>query len=223
MKKVVEEKTGMVRLGEAIIPCNTTPNTNKTFNTQLIAKLGETVFYLKPEFKNLQNNGDFEMRVSTDSILKGIVYKISCATGCATCLDMQIEGSGEKVGGVQELFFRSFEEAAEVVAKVNKYTDTHPIWGGDWYEIYKELFQPSYPYTLKFPLVPLQTQKVWQRGEWHYIIPRRVIAEIEKEEARIQYQGKDTKPEYICGRQIVGTLKPNYSTEYEIVLVDESN
>ena len=52
MKKMVEEKTGMVRIGDAVIPCDTTPNTSKNFDTPLIAKLGETVFYLNPGSKS---------------------------------------------------------------------------------------------------------------------------------------------------------------------------
>lgn len=223
MKKVVDENMGMVRIGNAVIPCDTTPNTIKTFDAPLVAKLGETVFYLQPEFKNLQDNGDFEMWGSTSSVIKGTICRIDCATGCATCLDMQIEGSEEKVGAVQELFFRSLEEAAEVVAKVNEYTKANSIWRGDWYEIYKGLFQPSYPYTLKFPLGPLQTQKICKRGKRHYIIPNRVIAEIEEGEARIQYQGKDTKPEYISGRKVVGMFMASYFNEYEIVSNDKKN
>lgn len=222
MKKMVEEKVGMVRLGDAVLPCDTTPNTSKTFDTPLIANLGETVFYLNPEFKFLDNDEE-AVRASSDNIIRGTVCKIDCATGCATCLKIKADDSGEEHGAVQELFFHSFEEAAEVAIKVNQYTEAHSSWRGAWYEIYKRLFQPVYRYTLKFPLVPMQTQKVWKRGGWHYIIPNRVIADIEEEETHIQYQGKDTKPEYIYGRQIVGTFKPNYSTKYEIVPVDESN
>ena len=222
MKKMVKEKRGMVRVGEAVIPCDTTPNTSKTFDTPLIANLGETVFYLKPEFKLLDGNGE-ALSASTGKIIRGTVCEIDCATYCATCLHIKADDSGEKYGAVQELFFHSFEEASEVVAKVNEYTDIHPIWEGDWYEIYKGLFQPSYPYTLKFPLVPLQTQKVWKRGGWHYIIPNRVIADIKEDEVRIEYQGKDTKPDYFNERKIVGVIKSNYSTEYEIVPADEKN
>lgn len=222
MKKMVKEETGMVRLGDAIIPCNATPNASQTFDTPLIANLGETVFYLNPEFKLLEDD-EVALSASAGNIIRGTVCKIDYATGCATCLMIKADDSGEKYGAVQELFFRSFEEAAEVVAKVNEYTGIHPVWKGDWYEIYKGLFQPTYHYTLKFPLVPLQSQKVWQRDGKHYIIPYRVIAEIEKGKTHITYQGKDTKPEYLYGRRVVGTFKPDYSTEYEIVPVDESN
>lgn len=222
MKKMVKEETGMVRLGEAMIPCNATPNTSQTFDTLLIANLGETVFYLNPEFKLLEDN-EIALSASAGNIIRGTVCKIDYATGCGTCLGIKEDVGGEKYNAVQELFFRSFEEAAEVAAKVNEYTDIHPVWEGDWYEIYKGLFQPAYRYTLKFPLIPSQTQKVWKREGWHYIIPYRVIAEIEKEKTHITYQGKDTKPEYAYGRQIVGTLKADYSTEYKIVPVNEDN
>ena len=221
MKKMVENEVGMVQIGEAIIPCNTTPNTAETFDIRLVAKLGETVFYVCPEFVGLDNEGNCGVRAN--KIIKGTVCKIDTATGCDTCLYIIADDSKERMGAVQELFFRSFEEAKEVSQKVNEYTDEHPIWENDWYEVYKSLFQPAYHYTLKFPLVPNQTQKVYQRGAWHYIIPNRVVAFIERHDVYIEYQGKDTKPEYMGDRVVIYPFKPNYSWKYKIVPADAAN
>ncbi len=217
MKKMVNMENDIARVGKAMHHDDAMQNTSKTFDTPLVAKVGETVFYLNPKFIYLDDSGNCALRVWTGNIIRGTVYKIDCATECSTCLHIKADGSEDEYGAVQELFFHSFEEAAETAIKVNHYTDAHPIWeGGDWYEIYKGLFQPHYHYTLRFPLTPLQTQKVWKRGGWHHIIPNRVIAYIEKENSYIEYQGKNTKPLYIHGRQLIETFKPNYSYEYKI-------
>lgn len=223
MEKVVRKGNGRTRISEAIIPCDTTPNTSKTFDTPLVAKLGETVFYLNPEFKLLNDAGDVTLYVATENIIKGTVCKIDCATDCNTCITIKADTDGNGYDALQELFFRSFEEAAEVARKVNEYTDAHLIWKGDWYKIYKGLFQPTYSYTLKFPIAPQQLQKVWQRGGWHYIIPKRVVAFIEKDKVRIDYEGRDTKPEYFEGRLIIRPFKVYYSWEYKIVPRNTNN
>lgn len=217
MKKMVKEKKDMVRVGDKVIPCDTTPNTS--FDTLLIANLGETVFYLNPWWAD---DGE-TLSASAGNIIRGTVCKISYVTVRGTSLTIKADDSEKEYGAVQEMFFHSFEEAAEVAIKVNQYTEAHPIWEEAWYEIYKRLFQPVYHYILKFPLVPLQTQKVWKGDRWHYIIPNQVIACIGDKETSIEYRGKDTKPEYYKGYQIGGTFKLDYSNGYEIVPSNKQN
>ncbi|MCI8273107.1 MAG: hypothetical protein HFJ55_03380 [Clostridia bacterium] len=209
MKKVVKGKESMVFY-------NNMRKTDKTFDTPLVARLGETVFFLNLEFKLLYDNKEI-LTASAHRIIKGTVCEIDCATDCSTRIHIRADDSGKIYGGVQELFFHSFKDAEKVATEVNRYTEAHLIWEGDWYEIYKGLFQASYLYTLKFPLHPLQVQKVWKEGGWHYIIPKRVIANIGNGETHIKYLSNDTKLEYMFGRPVLKLFEVDYSNKYEIV------
>lgn len=213
MEKKVKKENGIVREENVLISSDATQHTKSSFNTALVAKLGETVFFLNPKFNDLDEEGNFVLNAGIGNIMRGTVCRIDHDTIYGT--NLHIKAKGSQYGAVQELFFRSFKEAAEVAIKVNKYTDAHPIWEeGSWYEIYKGLFQPSYHYTLKFPLLPMQIQKVWLRRSWHYIIPNRVVARIEKDIVRIEYQGGDTKSHE---RQELVWHDLNHPKEYEIV------
>ncbi len=193
---VPEEKaTGFVRLGDAILPCNATINTDSTFDRPLVATVGEEVYYLNQKFQ-LDDYGTVALYVKKEKIEKCKVIRIDYATDCSTCFKALTE-HGETVGGVQELFFRSLEEAMEVADRVNAYSASHTRWegkdcdGDSWYEIYKRLFKAKYPYVLQFPVKPQQAWLIEQDGTAH--IANRVIAYIGEQEASIQYQGRDVK------------------------------
>lgn len=213
--------TGITRIGDAFVPCDTTRNTGKTFDTPLIADLGETVFFLNPQFEYVT---DDYSRVQLfvpygSSIIKGVVSNINYASGCG--VSFKVHNSAEDslhkfsiASGIQELFFRTSEEVQMVAKLVNQYSSTHSDWGKDWAETYKKLISPVYPYTLHFPICPQQTWRIVKGDSYRYMIPNRVIANIFVHCADIRYQGMDSKK---AENKIVEEFCTNLPVEYEII------
>lgn len=218
-EKLVKQETGFTRIGDALIPCDATLNGDSSFDTPLIAKLGDTVFYFETHFDfDKGPEGDYiQLYVDVNKIKKGTVKKISYATGCGVCLYVQSEGDGErKEGRVQELFFHSYEEAVNVANKVNEYSFSHPYWEGDWYEIYKELFTPAYPHMLCFPVKPQEAWMVEPDGTRH--IANRVVVWLTESKADVQYYGHDEKS-YVDDRKLIEGIDSDWMGEetYRII------
>lgn len=144
----------------------------------------------------LDDYGLVALYVDKNKIEKCKVIGVDYATGCSICFKALTE-HGEKVGAVQELFFRSLEKAVEMADRVNAYSFSYTRWeaidysSDGWYEIYMRLFKAKYPYVLQFPVKPQQAWLTEQDGTAH--IANRVIAYIGEQEVSIQYQGRDVK------------------------------
>jgi len=218
----VEKATGFIQLGNAIIPCNATINTDPSFDSSLVATVGEEVYYLNPNWQ-LDDYGLVALQVEMAKIEKCKVIKIDYATGCSTCFKALTEHA-EVVGGVQELFFRSLEEAMEVANRVNAYSASHTRWeakdcsGDSWYEIYMKLFKAKYPYVLQFPVKPQQAWLIEEDGTAH--IANRVIAYISEQEVSIEYQGRNVKS-WEQGKKIMELINSDWMGDeaYRIVPV----
>lgn len=212
---------GITRIGKATLPCDITRNHSKTFDTPLVANLGETVFFLNPQFKYVT---DEYSRVQLlvpygNPIINGVVSNITYATGCGVSFKVHssVKDSIHKfsiASGIQELFFRTSEEVQMAAKLVNQYSDTHSDWGKDWAETYRKLISPVYPYTLHFPICPQQTWRVKKGDSYRYMIPNRVIANIFVHCADIRYQGMDSQK---VGDKLVEEFFTNLPEEYKII------
>lgn len=190
MNQVLEKKTGMVQVAKGILlPCDATLNTDKTFNTKLTGTIGEVMYFLRPNWEWNEETGTAKrMLVDETSIEKVIVTRISCATGCATCLHgrkILEKGLGEEYGAVQITFFQERKDAVKAVKAINTYYDTHEL--KDWAEEFERCVDVKYRYMLQFPVKP---QDILLEDNAHYIA-NRVIAYIYPENAKISYQGHD--------------------------------
>ena len=211
--EMVKNEVGYVKMGSAMLPCDATINTDSTFDSPLTAKLGETVYYLRVWYDYIE--GGERIVTTVRGIGKGKVSRISYATGCAVCLYAKEEGKETDFGAVQELFFHSLEEAMVVANRVNDYAKNHPEGDKDWYETYKALFTPEYPYMLCFPVKPQDIWQVEEDGTCH--VANRVIVELTKEYAEVTYQGHDFKS-YYDDRKLLECLKSSWMGQkaYEI-------
>ena len=110
MNKLLEKKTGVLRLSNGItFPCDATVNTDSTFNTELMATIGETMYLLLPRaYEKVIGKDGTEylgrMIVDKTCITRVTICKIAYATGCGVVLHGLTE-KGEKKSAVQELFY----------------------------------------------------------------------------------------------------------------------
>lgn len=198
MNNIVEKKTGVVRLGNGVgIPCDATINTDATFDAKLVATIGETMYYLKPNwiFDMKDWNKPVPMQFDENSIKKVKICKIAHATGCAICLD-GITEDGQKVGGIQELFFTTYEEARQAVTSINQFYEKNSP-DADWENDYSKCVTYKYRYMLTFPVKP---QDILLEDNEHYIA-NRVIAYIYPNYADVKYQGHDDET-YMNGKEV---------------------
>lgn len=103
---------------------------------------------------------------------------------------------GEKVGGVQECFFSTYEGAEKAVEAVNSFfeeNDPNPEWMKD----YLKCVTPEYRYMLKFPLKP---GDILLEDEEHYVA-NRIVAKIGPDSSEVDYQGHDDRS-YTSGREV---------------------
>lgn len=218
MNDVTKKETGFARVGEMLIPCDTTVNTDDTFDTILTGKIGEKMYFLEPEFEYHDLCEPGKMIAIKSKIQEVTVVQICYATGCGVTFN-GITSSGEEKGAVQELFFRSYEEASEAADKLNNYYVDNEF-SGDWLEDFKTAVGMNYWYMLQFPVKP---QEILLVDDKHYLA-NRVIAYIYEDYAMILYQGHDDET-YTEDKKIV--TQHEYSgikNEYKIVrLIPKQN
>lgn len=218
MNAVVEKKTGTLRLGNGIaFPCDATLNTDDTFNTKLVAKVGETMYFLEPDYEMIDTGVGVElgkMIVDETCIKKVVINYIGYATNCGVILRGVTE-NGEKVGAVQELFFTTYEKAVEAIETINWYYLQKP--NGDWIEEAKYYGNIQYRYMLQFPLKP---QDIILEDEHHYVV-NRVVVDIYADQSKVYYQGHDDKS-YEAGREVHTEHEyAGVKNKYEIVKLVE--
>lgn len=198
MNAVVEKKTGILRLENGIaLPCDATLNTDDTFNTKLVAKVGETMYFLEPDYEMIDTGVGMDigrMIVDESFIKKVIINYIGYATNFGVVLRGVTE-NGEKVGAVQELFFATYEKAVESIETINQYYFQNP--DGDWIEEAKYYGNIQYRYMLQFPLKP---QDIILEDEHHYVV-NRVVVDIYADQSKVCYQGHDDES-YEAGREV---------------------
>ena len=57
MHELLEKKTGILRLKNGVeLPCDATINTDNTFDTLMVATIGETMYYTSPTWNFKENN-----------------------------------------------------------------------------------------------------------------------------------------------------------------------
>lgn len=198
MNAVVEKKTGTLRLGNGItLPCDATLNTDDTFNTKLVAKVGETMYFLDPDYEMIDTGVGLDIGkivVDESCIKKVVINYISYATNCGVVL-RGIAENGEEVGAVQELFFTTYEKAVEEIEIINEYYLQKP--DGDWIVDAKYYGNIQYRYMLQFPLKP---QDIILEDEHHYVV-NRVIADLYTDYVKVFYQGHDDET-YEGGQEV---------------------
>lgn len=224
MNNVVEKKTGLTRLNNGIcIPVDATMNADATFNTKLVAAVGDTMFLVTPkDYETVVGDGYSylgRMIVDESCIKEVIICKISYATGCGVCLT-GITKEGVRETAVQELFYTSYEEAVNGIKAIHCYYDENPT--GDWYDVCKII--AKYPYELQFPVNP---QDVLLEDNHHYVA-NRIIVYISQDGAEVMYQGHDDES-YEGGKEIhsehaYGGVKDTYQivklVEQKKVIID---
>lgn len=195
MHELLEKKTGILRLKNGVeLPCDATINTDNTFDTLMVATIGETMYYTSPTW-NFKGNNAGPILMDKSRIKKVKIIGIDYATNCALCLK-GITIEGEKVGGVQECFFSTYEGAEKAVEAVNSFfeeNDPNPEWMKD----YLKCVTPEYRYMLKFPLKP---GDILLEDEEHYVA-NRIVAKIGPDSSKVNYQGHDDIS-YISGREV---------------------
>lgn len=195
MNDVVEQKTGFTRLSNgACIPVNATMNTDSTFNTKLMATIGDTMFLVLPKAYERVKGDGFEylgrMIVDESCIKEVIICKISYATGCGVILS-GITKEGMKETASQELFYMNYEEAVNGIEAINCYYNEKP--NGDWIAECRN----KYHYELQFPVKP---QDILIEDNHHYVA-NRIIVNISQNDAEVTYQGHDDES-YEDGKEI---------------------
>lgn len=210
MKKALEKKTGVLRLGEGVsIPCDATINTDITFNQKLVATIGERMYHLRPDWDF--STEPVKMIVDESMIKEVEICKIDYATNCGVCLT-GITTKGEKRCSIQELFFTSYEEAVKAVRDLQEYYLSHKS-GMDWVDDYMKVVKVNYRYMLQFPVKPQDPLFVKDK----YYVANRVVAFIYPDYAQVEYQGHDDQT-YEDGKEV--HTAHEYSgvrNEYEIV------
>ncbi len=221
MNDIIEKKTGVIRLGNGFtLPCDATINTDSTFNTELIATIGETMYLLIPKGYEKIVDGCVEylgkMILDETCIKKVTISRICYATGCGVILDGLTE-SGEKEGAIQELFYSSHEEALNGIDTINQFYLQNP--DGDWIRDCKRYCNFNYQYMLTFPLKP---QDILIEDNQHYVA-NRVIAYIYPDYATVEYQGHDDKS-YENEREVHSSHEySGIRNHYEIVKLVDCN
>lgn len=199
MQDVVEKKTGFTRLNDEVcIPIDATMNTDTTFNTKLMATIGDTMFLVRPKAYERVIKDGWEylgrMLVDESCIKEVVICKISYATGCGVCL-FGVTKEGVQESAIQELFYTSYEEAVEGIKAINCYYNENVE--GDWIEECSKYSNFKYRYELQFPVKP---QEVLLEDNHHYIA-NRIIVFISKDNAEVMYQGHDDES-YENGREV---------------------
>lgn len=210
-----EKKTGTLRLEHEIgIPCGATVNKDDTFNTKLMAKIGETMYVLSPrdyvtEFDEDGTEYLGRMIIDRKCIYKVVIARIDYTTDCGVVLE-GITEEGAVIGAVQELFFASYEEAVKGIEEINEYYDQNPK--GDWI-FDSPKFCNRYKYILQFPLKPQEIILI----DTSLYVANRVIVDIYPDKASVHYQT------YEDGMLIITEQEYNgFSNQYEIVkLIEE--
>lgn len=221
MNELVEKKTGVVRLGNGVVlPCDATINTDDTFDTELMATIGETMYLLLPKaYEEIPCDDGFgttlgKMIIDETCIYKVVISRIVYATGCGLCLD-GITENGDKKGAVQELFYRTYDEALQGIDTINQFYLKNPK--GDWISDCKEYISFPYQYMLTFPLKP---QDILLEDNMHYVA-NRVIAYIYPDYATVEYQGHDDAS-YKNGREVHSSHEyAGVKNQYKIVKLIE--
>lgn len=201
MSELVEKKTGIVRLSNGVaLPCDATINTDDTFDTELMATIGETMYLLIPKaYEQIPCDDGLgttlgKMIIDETCIYKVAISGITYATGCGLVLCGTTE-DGDKKTAIQELFYRTYEEALKGINVINQFYLKNPK--GDWISDCKEYVSFPYQYMLTFPLKP---QDILLEDNKHYVA-NRVIAYIYPEYATVEYQGHDDES-YEEGREV---------------------
>lgn len=199
MNDVVTKKTGFTRLSNgACIPVDATMNTDSTFNTELMAVIGDTMFLVMPKaYEMVEGDGCQylgRMIVDESCIKEVVICKIIYATGCGVVLSgMTMEGVKESA--IQELFYTSYEEAVNAIKSINSYYDENP--NGDWIAECKNYSDFKYHYELQFPVKP---QDVLLEDNYHYVA-NRIIVFISQDDVEVMYQGHDDES-YENGKEV---------------------
>lgn len=199
MNGLLKKKTGVTRLGnQLVLPCDATINTDHTFDTELMATIGETMYLVLPkDYEQITCDDGFStfgrMIIDEACIYKVVIYAIEYATGCGLCLS-GITEDGNKEEAVQELFYRTYDEALQGIDTINQFYLQNPK--GDWISDCKKYTSFPYQYMLTFPLNP---QDILLEDNMHYVA-NRVIAYIYPDYATVVYQGFDDES-YINGKE----------------------
>jgi len=191
MSELVEKKTGVVQLGNGVaLPCDTTINTDDTFDTELMATIGETMYLLLPKaYEEIPCDDGFgttlgRMIIDETCIYKVVISSITYATNCCVCLAGTTE-DGDKKEAVQELFYRTYDEALQGIDTINQYYLKNPK--GSWISDCTEYVAFPYQYMLTFPVKP---QDILLEDNMHYVAYR-VIAYIGPDYAIVEYDRCD--------------------------------
>lgn len=222
MDEIIEKKTGSLRLENgAVILCDATLNISNTFNTELIATIGEIKYLLLPadyeKITDSEGNRRYGRMIFDSTSIKRVrICKISYATGCRVCL-CGVTEEGEELNAIQELFYSSFEEAVQGVNTIEQYYSKYPE--GDWIADCKDYYNFKYPYMLTFPLKP---QEIILEDKSHYVA-NRVVADIYPNHEIIEYQGHDDKTFYNGKEEHTFHEYAGIKNQYKIVKVVEKN
>ena len=217
MNKLLEKKTGVVRLGNGVIlPCDATINIDNTFDTELMATIGETMYLLLPKaYEQIPCDDGFgtvleKMIIDETCIYKVVIFRITYATGCGLILH-GITEDGDKKRAVQELFYRTYDEALQGIDTINQFYLKNPK--GDWISDCKGYVSFPYQYMLTFPLKP---QDILLEDNMHYVA-NRVIVDICSDYATVEYQGHDDES-YKDGREVHSSHEyAGVKNQYKIV------
>lgn len=199
MNNVVEKRTGFTRLHNgACIPVDATINTDNTFNTELMGKIGDKMFVVVPKrYEMVRKDGCIylgRMIVDRSCIKEVIIIKIIYATGCRVILS-GITKEGVTESAIQELFYTSYEEAENGIEAINLYYNEKP--NGDWIEECKNYSNFKYQYELQFPVKP---QDILIEDNYCYNA-NRIIVFISPNSTEVMYQGHDGES-YEKGKEV---------------------
>lgn len=199
MNNAVKKKTGYTRLNNgAYIPVDATLNTDSTFNTKLMATIGDIMFLVLPKSYEtfIEDGASYlgKMIVDESCIKKVIICKISYATGCDVVFT-GITEKGEKESAIQELFYKSYKEAINGIKTINHYYNENPH--GNWIAECRNYSDFKYYYELQFPVKP---QDVLLEDNHHYVA-NRIIVFISPKDSQVMYQGHDDES-YENGKEL---------------------
>lgn len=179
----------------------------KNFESKLKANIGEKVWFIIPIFK-LDN---LTVIFSKENLHEGIITNIHVASDSSTTLSVKCldEVNCGIFCGVQELFFKSIDEAIGALNSISVLKEN------DWYTQYMSITKDFqlYEYAIKFNYDKGTVFNIPYSND--SITVSDVIADIKKEGSNISYQGISQNDTF-RGKSVSKSVIPDNNT-FEIV------
>ena len=173
-----------------------TEEEEESFDTKLIASFGNIMYYLKTVLDDSEFKAGREKIVTSEiEIVRCTISDIIYDSKDRVYLHATTE-DGELVQGIQELFFKTVEEAKCVIERLRiLYLKGNPTYRE--VDDYMECVKPKYRYIMKFPMKP---GDIILEEDTHYMAEG-IHAELSRDYFDVQCYGKNNL-QYKAGKRV---------------------